>query len=83
VSICLIHARLALPLGNHTPAVEAALLPELEGGPLDRAKAAISTDGGELCIDFEAQDLVALRAAVNTWMRLILVASRILKYEQK
>jgi len=76
-----IHADLTLPLGSNAEAVEAALLPELDRGPVDRARVMISRNGSELKLEVDALDTIALRAAVNTWLRLVQVADRILKYE--
>jgi len=71
----------ALPLGGDAAAVEAALHPELGQGPTDRAEARLCCADGELRLEFRAQDVVALRAAVNTWLRLAQVAARIMGQE--
>ncbi|WP_178916130.1 KEOPS complex subunit Pcc1 [Natronomonas gomsonensis] len=49
---------------------------EIEG---DRTTAAVSRDGCRLRIDIDADDLVALRAGLNTWTTLIEVAERSMK----
>ena len=78
-----IRAELTLPLGDNAAAVESALLPEVDRGPVDRAQTTVSRNGGELRLEFRALDVVALRAAVNTWLRLTQVADRILRYGQE
>ncbi|MFB6122002.1 MAG: KEOPS complex subunit Pcc1 [Haloferacaceae archaeon] len=40
----------------------------------DRSGASVSRDGRTLTVDVAAADLVALRAGVNTWTRLVAVA---------
>jgi KEOPS complex subunit Pcc1 len=40
----------------------------------ERSRAAVERDGCAVRIDIEAADLVALRAGLNTWLRLVGVA---------
>ncbi|WP_435195908.1 KEOPS complex subunit Pcc1 [Natronomonas sp. EA1] len=40
----------------------------------DRTTAAVSLDGPSLHVDIDADDLVALRAGINTWTTLVEVA---------
>ncbi len=56
--------------------VVAALAPEV--GDLDetRSTAAITRDGDVVSVRVLADDLVALRAAVNSWSRLVTAAER-------
>jgi KEOPS complex subunit Pcc1 len=46
---------------------------EIEG---DRTTATLSRDGSVLTVDIRADDLVALRAGLNTWCSLVEVAER-------
>jgi len=48
-------------------------LGEIDGG---RATASISREGSQLSVGVDADDLVALRAALNTWGTLLEVAER-------
>ncbi len=48
-------------------------LGEIDGG---RATAELSRDGTGLTIEIEADDLIALRAGLNTWSTLVEVAER-------
>ena len=50
-----------------------ALQPELQASPSERSKIELSVDGGLLKLFIEAEDIVSLRAALNTWLRLIKV----------
>ena len=49
---------------------------EIDG---DRSAAAISRDGAAVRVDVGADDLVALRASLNTWSSLVEVAERSLE----
>jgi len=51
-----------------------AIRPELGRIDDDRSRVRASRDGAELELLVEASDLIALRAAVNTWCSLISVA---------
>lgn len=42
----------------------------------DRSRTTLSREGATVYIDVEAADLVALRAASNTWLSLVAVAER-------
>lgn len=56
--------------------IERSLRPEvgdIEGG---RTTATLDRDGGDLRIRVAADDLVALRAGLNTWLSLATVAER-------
>ena len=42
----------------------------------DRSRTTIDRDGSTVSIDIEASDVIALRAALNTWFTLVDVAER-------
>ncbi|MHC1574922.1 MAG: KEOPS complex subunit Pcc1 [Candidatus Methanogasteraceae archaeon] len=66
-------AEFSFDFGEGASTIYHALLPEtLEEFP--RSRAALSVDGGVLHIIVDAEDVTALRAALNTWLRLIKVA---------
>lgn len=46
---------------------------DIEG---DRTAASVDRDGATVAVTVDADDLVALRAGVNTWLRLVAVAER-------
>lgn len=47
---------------------------EIEG---DRTRATVERDGGRVVVRVEAEDLVGLRAGLNTWLSLVEVAERV------
>ena len=49
---------------------------EIEG---DRTTATVARNGCEVRVDVEADDLVALRAGLNTWSTLLEVAERMVE----
>lgn len=58
------------------PLIHAALIPEAEGDPSGRSRGTCTLAGDETVqLSVQATDLSALRAAVNTWLRLIQVAT--------
>jgi KEOPS complex subunit Pcc1 len=65
------------------PTLYAALTPEVEES--GRSRATIALENGEaLVLHVEADDIPALRAALNTWLRLINIAKEmqeIVEYE--
>lgn len=58
--------------------VHEALMPELAAAPPGRSRAALRRDGDTLTLLIEAEDVVSLRAALNTWLRLARVAEEML-----
>ena len=56
--------------------VEQALAQEVGEIDDDRSRTHLSRDGRAVSIEIEAADLVALRAAQNTWLSLATVAER-------
>ena len=56
--------------------VASSIRPEVDDIGGDRTRAAVHLDGTELEIAVEADDLVALRAGINTWLSLVGVAER-------
>jgi len=70
---------LALEYDNERRArvVEASVGQEVGEIDDDRSRTSLSRDGRTVEIDVEAADLVALRAAGNTWLSLASMAERI------
>ena len=60
------------------PAYE-SLGPELRAVPSDRSKVSLELAGNVLRLSIAAEDIVSLRAAANTWLRLIRISEDILK----
>ncbi len=66
-------AEFSFEFGDVASMIYHALLPEtLEAFP--RSRAALSVNHGMLHLIVDAEDITALRAALNTWLRLIKVA---------
>jgi KEOPS complex subunit Pcc1 len=55
-----------------------ALKPELQASPSERSRIELSRKGGQLKLLIEAEDIISLRAALNTWLRLIKIAEEML-----
>jgi len=56
--------------------VERSVRPEVGDIQGDRTTAGLARAGSELTVAVEADDLVALRAGLNTWLTLVGVAER-------
>lgn len=56
--------------------VERSVRQEVDDIEGDRTSATVSRDGATLTVDVAADDLVALRAGLNTWCTLVEVAER-------
>jgi KEOPS complex subunit Pcc1 len=66
---------------EHSRLLRDSLQPEV-GGEYSKSKVKIDLEGEELVLSIEAEDVTALRAAVNSylrWMKLALDASRALE----
>jgi tRNA threonylcarbamoyladenosine modification (KEOPS) complex Pcc1 subunit len=67
--VTLITHRATLTLRTeHADVVSRALSPELTE-KIPRTKVEVASEGGEVVIEIEAEDLTALRAALNSYIR--------------
>ncbi|MEA1869401.1 MAG: KEOPS complex subunit Pcc1 [Euryarchaeota archaeon] len=66
-------AEFSFDFGEDASTIYRALLPETREA-FSRSRAALSVDGKMLHLIVDAGDIAALRAALNTWLRLIKVA---------
>lgn len=66
--------RLNFSSENQSQAVIQALKPETETSSTNRSTVRMSHEGRGLVLDFRATDTSALRAAINSYLRLIGVA---------
>lgn len=57
------------------PDICLSLKPELESQVTDRSSVTIRAEGSTLYLEVSSDDLVAMRSTLNTWLRLIQVAS--------
>ncbi len=55
-----------------------ALLPEPLSSPSERSSVRILREGSCLKLTIDAEDLVSLRAAINTWLRLVRIAEEMI-----
>ena len=53
------------------------LLPEAGSDPGEKSFVALEKDGNRLILKIQAEDVSAMRASVNMWLRLISVSSEI------
>jgi KEOPS complex subunit Pcc1 len=65
-------------LGLHARPVYESLGPELQEIPSERSKVNIELSGDVLKLFIAAEDIVSMRAAVNTWLRLIRISEDML-----
>lgn len=63
-----------LEFGDKARAVYESLRPELHAAPSERSTIDLRVDGGVLTMLIEAEDIVSMRAAINTWLRLVRIA---------
>ncbi|MBI2183329.1 MAG: hypothetical protein HYU39_00055 [Thaumarchaeota archaeon] len=70
-----IHLKL---LENHASAIEKAIRPELQGGS-SKVSADVKRSRGEIAVELEADKLADVRAALNSYLRLINVSEETVK----
>ncbi len=73
-------AEFSFDFGEGASTIYRALLPETREA-FQRSRAALSTDGVMLHLLVDAEDITALRAALNTWLRLIKVACEMVEIQ--
>lgn len=59
-----------------------ALKPEIESSSTNRSKVCMTVDGQFLVLTFKATDTSALRAAMNSYLRLVGVAMKLQKFSE-
>ena len=74
--------RLNLSSEKQLKAVLEALKPETETSTTSRSKVEMKTENQTLILDFRAKDTSALRAAMNSYLRLIVVAMNLQKFTE-
>ena len=60
-----------------------ALKPETRTPPTRRSKVQMKSEGNRLTLDFKARDTSALRAAINSYLRWILLIKTVLESVSK
>ncbi|MEM2987970.1 MAG: KEOPS complex subunit Pcc1 [Candidatus Bathyarchaeia archaeon] len=71
--------RLKFPSKGSLEIVYRALMPEVEKPATTRSKASLKVDGDFLVLSVEAKDTVALRAALNAYLRWISACTTLLQ----
>jgi KEOPS complex subunit Pcc1 len=69
---------IALEFGDRARAVYESLKPELHASPSERSTIDLRLDDGVLTMLIKAEDIVSMRAAINTWLRLVKIAEEML-----
>ena len=69
---------LEFEFGQLAAIVYESLKPELAAVPSERSKVEMSVHEGRLNLLITAEDIISLRAAVNTWLRLVRIAEEML-----
>ena len=65
-----VHAVVTIDVpGDLVGSIEGSLVPEVEQPTSERSVVKVSTEKGKLTISFEASDIAALRAAINSYLR--------------
>ena len=67
---------------NQLQVVTQALKPEIDSSKTSRSKVCMTLEGQTLILDFQATDTSALRAAINSYLRLIGVAMKLQKFSE-
>jgi KEOPS complex subunit Pcc1 len=75
--------RLNFSSDKHLQVVIQALKPEVETSTTNRSKVQMTTDCKTLVLDFMAEDTSALRASMNSYLRLIGLAMDIKKFTNR
>jgi KEOPS complex subunit Pcc1 len=70
-----------IELGPQAARVYESLKPELQAIPSERSRASLDISGEKLLLSVVAEDVVSLRAAVNTWLRLIKIADDMFNFK--
>ena len=73
----LVVVNIEVPSKNELQVVMQALEPETKLTSSSRSKVSLSTEGNKLILYLEAKDSSAMRAAVNSYLRLIDVAMKL------
>lgn len=73
----MLRSRYIVEIAN-TDAIFSAIAPELEAAVAgSRSSLSICKTGETIIIEIESSDLASLRAATNSWLRLVMVATEI------
>ena len=65
-------------LGESSQIIYDSLKPELHAAPSERSKVEMTLAGPNLNLFIIAEDIISLRAAINTWLRLVKISEDML-----
>lgn len=68
--------------GDKAELVYESLKPELQAVPSERSKVELDVKGQRLDLMITAEDIISLRAAINTWLRLIKISEDMLNVKR-
>lgn len=68
-------------LGSAAEIAFKSLLPEIEDALSERTSISIILENSKIKLNISASDLTSLRAALNTWLRLLKVAWDMIKFK--
>lgn len=71
-------ASLALP-ADKASVIARSLLPESKGESRERSKTTVTHEGNLLKLRIDAPDLHALRAAINTYLKWVIMCDRLME----
>ncbi len=68
--------------GDQADKVYESLKPELQASPSERSRIELKAEGSLLQLFIEAEDIISMRAALNTWLRLIRITEEMFLAEK-
>ncbi|MCD1296141.1 hypothetical protein CUJ83_14150 [Methanocella sp. CWC-04] len=68
--------------GDRSKLVYESLKPELQAIPSERSKIELDVVGDQLNLFISAEDIISLRAAINTWLRLVKISEDMFKLKE-
>jgi len=75
----MISSTFEIELGKYADVVYRSLCPELEDAPSLRSGVTLELTNSAIKLSVEANDIASLRAALNTWLRLVKIAYEMAK----
>lgn len=70
----MMYSEFEIELREHADIIYNSLLPEIRNTPSQRSNISLALEGDTIKLRAEAEDIVSLRALLNTWLRFIKVA---------
>lgn len=70
----MMYSEFEIELKEHADVIYNSLLPEIRNTSSQRSNISLALEGDTIKLRAEAEDIVSLRALLNTWLRFIKVA---------